>query len=889
MEKWHLESPLFSALTEEEKRSITAEMQSKTCQKGQSIVVDGAPSDAMYFVDSGWVSIFSEQGGRGAILANLGPGSLLGDVDFLLERPYSTTAEAASEVKLWVLGKSEFKELVFREPSIGIKLSLALGSKVGHVTDYLAEYRLPGIPFFTQLSRESLLGLAEKLEIKGFQRGDTICWLGEPGEAMYIVESGEIEVVLAAESDEVPAPMREGDLVGEMALLANKPYSATYRAGSEVILWTLHRSDFDELVAEFPLIRQALSRALSEHLSPEDRSAAEERLETIALFKDLPPDVVSKVGQRLVLQHYPQGEMVFSEGDPGDSLYIIEVGEVKLAAETPGGDSTVAWLEAGDSFGEMALMTGKTRSVKALAMADTNLWVLYKNDYDELMVEHPAISVALGKVLTERLMEGFQEARPKATLMRMRELPLLAELPDSELEDVTRRLQPVEVAAGDVLFSQGEPGDKMYFIESGQVELRTVTADGGAALAQLGAGLLVGEAALLTGKPRPDTAHAASELQLWSLGKEDFDALAHKYPRFVLAISRALSDRLEAGARAAEPPAKPKEAVRVPSQVKAKAKSKEPSKPRTTENLANSLRGLVMWLVGRSAGVKLRLAVAGFLMIWLCGITLPATVLSSVPLEKDDLMAVFQSTTSTPEAVEEEAPVRMAETPEPTPTPTLMESAPPAEPSSPLPGEAGGAEGAVVLALVPTEAPTAEPPTPTTYVPPAATRAAPTSTPTVQAGAGVMGAGRSAAPTVRVFDMNGQPQDLAWVQEKYGSFLEFAQPAGGGIYRIVELREHSGPAAIDVYVLDEHGAPMPNVMIRFEWPGDHVEQPTEADGKRGFGLGPGTYIHDPRVGGACCVSVIGQYPSDRARNLGHLAGTPHDHIDVVYQLVRTGS
>jgi CRP-like cAMP-binding protein len=640
------------------------------------------------------------------------------------------------------------------------------------------------------------------------------------------------------------------------------------------------------LVAEFPLIRQALSRALSEHLSPEDRAVAEERLETIALFSDLPPDVLSRVGQRLVLQHYPQGELVFSEGDPGDSLYVIEVGEVKLAADTPTGESTVAWLEAGDSFGEMALLTGKTRSVKAQAMTDTNLWVLYKNDYDELMVEHPAISVALGKVLSERLRAGFQEARPRATPTRTRELPLLAELTEVELADVSRRLQPVKMTSGDVLFSQGEPGDSMYFIESGQVEVRSITADGRAAVTQLGAGLLVGETALLTGKPRPNTARAASDLQLWALEKEDFDELAHKYPRFVLAISRALSDRLEAGAMVAEPPPKPKVVAQV--RAPAKPKAKEGARPRGTENLAKSLRGSAMWLVTRSAGVKLRLAVVGLLVLWLCGIAFPATVISSVPLEKDDLLAVFQSPTPTQVAVEEQAPVRMVETPEPTSTPTLVESSQPAEPIAPVPAEAGGAEGAVILAVVPTETPTAEPPTPTS-VPPTATRAAPTSTPTVQGAVGVMGAGRSAAPTVRVFDMDGQPRDLAWVQEKYGSFLEFAQPAGGGVYRIVELREHSGPASIDVYVKDQNGSPMPNVMIRFEWPGDHVDQPTEADGKRGFGLGPDTYIFDPHVGGACIVSVLGQYPSDRARNLGHLAGTPHDHIDVYYQLVLSGS
>ncbi len=883
MEKWHLESPLFAALTEQERRSLSAEMHPEVFKKGQSIIVEGTPSEAMYFVDSGWVSIFTGQEGKRALLANLGPGSVLGEVDFLLGKPHSTMAEAASDLRLWTLNRSDFRELVSREPSIGIKLSLALGSKVGQVTEYLAEYRLPGIPFFTQLSRESLLGLAEKLQIETCQRGDTICWLGEPGETMYVVESGEVEVVLAAESDEVPPPLREGDLLGEMALLANKPYAATYRADSEVILWTLGRSDFDELVAEFPPIRQALSRALSEHLSPEDRAMAEERLETIALFSDLPPDVLSKVGQRLVLQHYPQGELVFSEGDPGDSLYIIEIGEVKLAAEVPAGESTVAWLEAGESFGEMALLTGKTRSVKAQAMTDTNLWVLYKSDYDELMVEHPAISVALGKVLSERLTAGFQETRPRATPTRMRELPLLSELSEAELEDVTRRLKPVELAAGDVLFSQGDAGDRMYFIESGRVEVRTVTAEGRGMVGEVGAGLIVGETALLTGKARPATARASSDAQLWGLEKDDFDELSHKYPRFVLAISRALSDRLEAAVVSEGPPPKPSKVVRARPAVKP-VKRKEPGRPRTTESLSQSLRGSAMWLVSRSSGVKIRLAVAGFLILWLCGITFPATVISSVPLERDDLMAVFQSPTPTETAVIEEAPVQPVDTPVPTDTPT------PTEETGPLPGEAGGAEGAVILAVVPTETPTSEPPTSTpTQVPPTPRPAVPTPTATPEAVANVMGAGKAAPPTVRVFDMNGQPQDLDWANQKYGAWIEFAQPSGGACFRIVELRERSGPANIDVWLKDESGNPMPGMTLRFDWPGEEVLQMTNTEGKVGFALGMGSYIYDPHVGGPHTIRVICEYPSDVARNWGHLAGTPHDHLDIVYQLVRSGS
>jgi CRP-like cAMP-binding protein len=881
MEIRHLESPLFSALTDQERRSIATEMQPRTFQQGQSIMLEDTPSESMYIVDSGWVSILSEQAGRRVVLANLGPDSVLGDVDFLLDRPYSTTAEAASGVKLWALDKADLKALIAREPAIGVKLSLALGAKVVQVTDYLAEHRLPEIPFFAQLSYESLLGLAERLQIKTCQRGDTVCWLGEPGETMFIVESGEIEVILAAESDEVPMPLREGDLLGEMALLARKPYAATYRASGDAVLWALSRSDFDELVSEFPPIRQALSRALSQHLSPEDRAMAEQRLETIPLFAGLPPDVLSKVGQRLVLQHYPQGELVFSVGDPGDSLYVIESGEVKLASETSGGDATVAWLESGEGFGDMALLTGKTRSVKAQAMTDTNLWVLYKNDYDDLMVEHPAISVALGKVLSERLAEGFREAQPRATPTRMRELPLLADLAEAELEDVSRRLQSVERTSGELLFSQGDPGDRLYLIESGKVEVSTTTPEGGTSSSILGAGDVVGETALLTGKPRVATARAASDLQLWALEKDDFDDLTHKYPRFVLAISRALSDRLETTSVTPAPSVEPKKAVR----AKPVAKPKQRREPRLREgpDLADTLRSSALWLVTRSPGVKIRLAVVGFLVLWVLGIAVPATVLSSVPLEKDDLMAAFQSPTPTRAAIIEEAPQQPAETPVPTETPT------PTEVPVEVPPEVGGGEAAVVLAVLPTETPTPEPPTPTpTTAPPTPKPAAPTATPTPEAVSNVMGSARVAAPTVRVYDMDGLPRDLEWANSKYGGWIDTAQPSGGACFRIVELRERSGPSNIDVWVLDENGSPIPNMMLRFDWPGEEVLQATNAEGKVGFALGMGSYIYDAHVGGPHTIRVVCEYPSDVAMNWGHLAGTPHDHLDITYQLVRSG-
>jgi hypothetical protein len=253
-------------------------------------------------------------------------------------------------------------------------------------------------------------------------------------------------------------------------------------------------------------------------------------------------------------------------------------------------------------------------------------------------------------------------------------------------------------------------------------------------------------------------------------------------------------------------------------------------------------------------------------------------------LEKDDLMAAFQSPTPAQMQAAEEPSQEPTSTPKPTDTPTPTETVEAAS------VEPNVAENAVLLAVVPTETPVPDTPTPApTTVPPTPTTAPPIATATPEAVANVMGSARAAAPTVKVYDMNGLPRDLDWANRKYGAWIEFAQPSAGTCFRLVEMRERSGPSNIDVWLKDENGNPIPNMTVRFDWPGDEVVQATNAEGKVGFPLGRGSYIYDARVGGPHTIKVLCEYPSDVARNMGHLAGTPHDHLDITFQLVRQGS
>lgn len=161
------------------------------------------------------------------------------------------------------------------------------------------------------------------------------------------------------------------------------------------------------------------------------------------------------------------------------------------------------------------------------------------------------------------------------------------------------------------------------------------------------------------------------------------------------------------------------------------------------------------------------------------------------------------------------------------------------------------------------------PPTPTPTCTPTATPI-PTSTP----------------EGVVVYDMDGHVRDLIWAQEKYGIWIEEASPRpDGSVFRIVELREQSGPANIDVWVLDEGAGPMAGVTVRKTWPDGQVEQATNLDGRTGFGMGGGDK-HPEGTPGPLSFEVVASAPSEVGRGFGWLGGTNHDHLNIVFRLVR---
>jgi CRP-like cAMP-binding protein len=111
---------------------------------------------------------------------------------------------------------------------------------------------------------------------------------------------------------------------------------------------------------------------------------------------------------------YPAGTTIFREGDPGEEMYIIQSGQVKIAKHTSTGEQTLVILSEGDFFGEMAVIDNEPRSASAIAHADTKLIVLNQEVFEQTMQTNAHIVKKILRNMSQRLREANRQI---ATLM----------------------------------------------------------------------------------------------------------------------------------------------------------------------------------------------------------------------------------------------------------------------------------------------------------------------------------------------------------------------------------------------------------------------------------------------------------------------------------------
>lgn len=172
------------------------------------------------------------------------------------------------------------------------------------------------------------------------------------------------------------------------------------------------------------------------------RSKVADALRQVDFMRDFDEEIIESLAARARHAMYSPDSLIFAQGDPGGSLFLVERGEVLLFLPSPSGPQPLAHLQAGSYFGEMSLLTGEPRTASAKALTDCELLLIDKDVLAPLVEAHPEVLESISRIVAERR-AGLHQVKQSMT-----ERTLRVPQPDSP---AAAAAETVEAASNELL------------------------------------------------------------------------------------------------------------------------------------------------------------------------------------------------------------------------------------------------------------------------------------------------------------------------------------------------------------------------------------------------------------------------------------------------------
>ena len=122
------------------------------------------------------------------------------------------------------------------------------------------------------------------------------------------------------------------------------------------------------------------------------------------MFRQLSPDALEKISGLMAKVSYKAGDTIFLEREPGDALYVVESGSVRIwVRDRESNEVTLSELKAGAFFGEMSVLDGGKRSANATALTDATFQCLRREQFESFLRDHPEAALEVIRGIGERL------------------------------------------------------------------------------------------------------------------------------------------------------------------------------------------------------------------------------------------------------------------------------------------------------------------------------------------------------------------------------------------------------------------------------------------------------------------------------------------------------
>ncbi len=132
----------------------------------------------------------------------------------------------------------------------------------------------------------------------------------------------------------------------------------------------------------------------------------------VPLFNELPQDAIEWLANRAQTRQYPRGTIVLAEGQPGNELFVVESGRVKVYVSNVDGRELVLYhATAGDYVGELSIIDGEPRSATVQTMEKSSFLVLNQTDLRDLMKRDADFAMVIVQTLTRKLRIATDQVR----------------------------------------------------------------------------------------------------------------------------------------------------------------------------------------------------------------------------------------------------------------------------------------------------------------------------------------------------------------------------------------------------------------------------------------------------------------------------------------------
>ncbi|THF77521.1 peptidase domain-containing ABC transporter [Cohnella fermenti] len=257
----------FGVFTLEEKRLLAGQLRAESYSIGQTIVGRDGRNDSFYVILAGKArKIGYDTEGKETNLGLLHPGEHFGE-HFLLEGEEAPplTIRASTDLELLRLDRLQFKEMIEQRPAIEDYFRKYLASDVMRAF-------LKSRTVLSAVDPAALRSLLERLELREYEPEACLVREGEPGDSFYILKAG-TAIVEKRPGATVVNRLYPGDFFGELALLTGEPRKATIRASGKAAAFRLSKSDFEELIRDYPVILDSI-RSIASHYTSQAMTLA---------------------------------------------------------------------------------------------------------------------------------------------------------------------------------------------------------------------------------------------------------------------------------------------------------------------------------------------------------------------------------------------------------------------------------------------------------------------------------------------------------------------------------------------------------------------------------------------------------------------------------------